>query len=136
MSPDLALRGAAIIYASERDPDFEVQFPAELKNTTNGGGGRWRHVAGIKAKRAAAFCACRKLELPEGERLIVLITRIGPRRLDDDGATTSGKPIQDGIADALGINDRDPRVTWLPVDQAKGGVREYGCRIEAWRWVR
>jgi hypothetical protein len=60
--------------------------------------------------------------------LLVTITRIGPRRLDDDGATASAKPIRDGIADALGIDDRDPRVTWR-VEQARGGVREYGVRV-------
>lgn len=31
-------------------------------------------------------------------------------------------------ADWLGLNDRDPRVTWT-YDQRKGGVREYAVEI-------
>ncbi len=48
-----------------------------------------------------------------GLPLRVTITRIGPGRLDSDGLTISGKHVRDGIADALGIDDGDPRIEWL-----------------------
>jgi hypothetical protein len=57
--------------------------------------------------------------------LEVTITRIGPRRLDDDNATGSAKHVRDAVAALLGVDDRDPRVTWR-VNQASG---PYGIRI-------
>jgi len=53
--------------------------------------------------------------------LVVTITRIAPRRLDDDNAVGSAKHVRDAIAVLLGVNDGDPRVTWR-VEQAKGPI--------------
>lgn len=44
----------------------------------------------------------------------VVLTRCGPSSgLDGDGLQAALKAVRDGIADALGINDRDPCVEWL-----------------------
>lgn len=51
--------------------------------------------------------------------LEVTITRIGPRRLDDDNATGSAKAVRDAIAAVLGVDDGDDRVRWR-VEQARG----------------
>lgn len=51
--------------------------------------------------------------------LEVTITRIGPRRLDDDNATGSAKAVRDAVAAVLGVDDRDDRVCWR-VEQANG----------------
>lgn len=56
----------------------------------------------------------------------VTITRISPRRLDDDNATISAKAVRDAIAAALGVNDGSDVVRWR-VEQAKG---EPAVRIE------
>ncbi len=53
--------------------------------------------------------------------LLVTITRISPRKLDDDNAASSAKATRDAVAAVLGVDDRDPRVVWR-VDQAKGPV--------------
>lgn len=59
--------------------------------------------------------------------LEVTLTRIAPRALDDDNLASSQKHVRDGVADALGIDDRDPRVTWsYAQERAKG----YAVRIE------
>lgn len=42
----------------------------------------------------------------------VRITRVGLGRLDYDGLVISAKHVLDGIADAVGINDRDLTVTY------------------------
>ena len=43
----------------------------------------------------------------------ITLTRAGPTNgLDDDNLRGSLKAVRDGVADWLGINDRDPRVTW------------------------
>lgn len=61
--------------------------------------------------------------------LTVTLTRISPRVLDDDNLASSQKHVRDGVADALGIDDRDPRVTW-DYAQEKGKPGFYGVRIE------
>ena len=58
----------------------------------------------------------------------VVITRIAPRALDDDNLAGACKSVRDGVADALGIDDRDPRVKWA-VAQRRGGPREYGAEV-------
>ena len=61
---------------------------------------------------------------------VVTLTRIAPRELDrHDNLSASMKACADGVADFLGINDRDPRVTWRYA-QEKGKPREYAVRIE------
>ncbi len=44
--------------------------------------------------------------------VVVTIVRLGRGILDDDNAVYACKFTRDGLADALGIDDRDPRVTW------------------------
>jgi hypothetical protein len=66
--------------------------------------------------------------------LTITLTRVGPRRLDDDNLQTAFKPFRDGVADALfGANqksdDSDPRFTWKYA-QRKGRPREYAVEIE------
>ena len=83
-------------------------------NPLNGTHGHWSKKAKIrKAHRFAATLrtlAARPPELP----LVVTITRVAPSRgLDPhDGLGASLKGVIDGIADALGVDDRDPRVIW------------------------
>jgi hypothetical protein len=48
--------------------------------------------------------------------------------LDDDNAQGALKNVRDGIADALGVDDRTPLVEWR-YDQTRGKPREYGVRI-------
>jgi len=51
-------------------------------------------------------------DMPAGGATIT-ITRRGGRRMDDDGLTASAKHVRDGIADYLGIDDGDLRLTWI-----------------------
>ena len=67
----------------------------------------------------------KKLGLP----LTVTLTRIAPRALDDDNIRAALKSIRDGVADRLGIDDRDERVTWDYV-QRRGKPKEYAVDIE------
>ena len=89
-----------------------------------------------KNRSAAKFWTEQKVRylsdaIKGGAPLKVTITRIAPGKLDDDNLTGSAKHVRDGIADALGIDDGDPRITWV-VEQAKftgphrGG---YSCAV-------
>lgn len=42
----------------------------------------------------------------------IVLTRIASRRLDKDNNVAAMKPIQDGIADGLGMNDGSSRLDW------------------------
>lgn len=66
-----------------------------------------------------------RIELP----VIVTLTRIAPRELDaHDNLPGSMKAIVDGVADALGVKDKDKRVRWA-YDQKKGPPKTYGVVI-------
>lgn len=57
----------------------------------------------------------------------VTMTRVGARTLDTDNLSSGCKAARDGIADWLGVDDADPRVTWIYA-QTKG--KRYGLILE------
>jgi len=59
----------------------------------------------------------------------VLMTRIAPRKLDDDNLRGAFKAVRDQVAAWLGVDDADPRVTWAYA-QERGAVREYKARLD------
>ncbi len=61
--------------------------------------------------------------------LVVTLTRVSPRELDDDNLRGALKAIRDQVADNLGLpSDRDRRVRW-EYGQAKCKPREAGVRV-------
>jgi len=74
-----------------------------------------------QAHRKAALVVP-KAELP----VTVKLTRIGLKTLDGDNLQGGLKALRDGIADRLGVDDADPRVTW-EYAQERG---EYAVRVE------
>lgn len=69
---------------------------------------------------------------PHGERhpkLLVTLTRVGPRRVDPDNLGNAFKAVQDGVAMAFGIDDGDETaVEWRYVRAI--GPYEVRCRVE------
>lgn len=60
----------------------------------------------------------------------VTLTRVAPSRgLDQDNLVSSMKAAIDAIASVLGIDDRDPRVTWSYL-QRRGKPREYAVDVK------
>lgn len=90
------------------------ELPYHLPSAGNARDSHWRvRHRRIKSERGGACAAARAwgardLKLP----VVVTITRVAPRQLDSDNMSTAAKGLRDGIADALGVNDRDPRVEW------------------------
>lgn len=74
----------------------------------------------VKDERSTAFYLCRKFARDVGVPCIVTMTRRSPGTLDDDNLRGALKGVRDGIADALGIDDRDPRVQWHYQQQKAG----------------
>lgn len=63
------------------------------------------------------------------KRITLRLTRIAPRTLDPGNLEASFKACQDGIADALGIDDGSRRLTWCYA-QCQGAAREYAVLVE------
>lgn len=61
--------------------------------------------------------------------LEITLVRIAPRELDGDNLQSGFKATRDGIADWLGIDDRDPAVTWKYAQEARA-PKTYGVRVE------
>ena len=106
----------------------------DLRGTTRQG--MFGRSARAKKQRDMACLACRgrfgKAPVPP---LVITITRIGPRELDSDNLAGSAKHVRDGIADWLGINDRDKRLQWR-YEQEKQGKGVYGVRIRVQTWTQ
>jgi hypothetical protein len=89
----------------------------------------WRvRAKRVKAERIAAFTytpAWVRSQLP----VVIRLVRIAPRELDTDNLAASFKGVRDGIADRLGIDDRDDRVHWHYAQQ-RGKPKEYAVRVE------
>jgi hypothetical protein len=84
----------------------------------------WAKRAGrAKAHRMAALAVPRH-PLP----CVVTITRIAPRKLDDDNLAGGCKALRDGIADRLGVDDGSPLVQWR-YDQRKGMPKQYAVEV-------
>lgn len=108
---------------------FSVSFPLHLRSALNARE-HWaaRHRR-VRAEREAVDFIVRgslhgtKLTVP----CAVTITRLAPRMLDaGDNLESSAKGVRDQIAHILGVDDRDPRVTWC-VKQEK--AKTYSVRI-------
>ncbi len=78
----------------------------------------------VKLHRQTARVLVKPHPLP----CIVTMTRYGAGTLDDDNIRSALKGTRDGIADAFGIPDNDPRIEWR-YGQAKTKRGEYGVQI-------
>ena len=90
----------------------------------------WRaRAAKVKAHRTAAYLMgkSRLQGSTEVLPLRVVLCRLSAGELDSDNLQGALKAIRDGLADALGLKDNDPRVTWeysqFKVKRGKFGVR-------------
>ena len=87
----------------------------------------WRYIAKIKKKQRAATKICLTNFVVPPMPLLVTITRIGPRYLDDDNLASACKYVRDEIAKKVGVDDGSPLYTWR-YEQIKG--LRYGVNVE------
>jgi len=113
---------------------FSFLIPIKIKSAANlreHWGARMR-----RAKRergaAAVFYRGHILDKPSKDsKISVTLARRSARLLDSDNLASAFKSIRDGIADALGINDGDMRITWnYEQEKAKKGEETIAVRIE------
>jgi hypothetical protein len=63
-------------------------------------------------------------------RFAITLTRMGGRKLDDDNLRAALKACRDGVADWLGIDDGDERLTWVYRQEPKKRKMPPGVRVE------
>lgn len=81
-----------------------------------------------KAHRKIVRAALAGRSLPELPRMVVL-TRIGPRKMDSDNLAISFKHVRDEIAAQYGVDDGSELYDWVYAQESRGkGV--YAVRIE------
>lgn len=96
----------------------------------------WRKVAARKrAHRAMARLVLQMHARPMGEadQFTITLTRVAPRKLDDDNLASGFKAVRDGVADWLGIDDGSPRIKWQYA-QHKGDAGHYTAWVRV-EWV-
>lgn len=133
LSPALLALRDALTVMDERPAVFVVEVPVATVSEANART-HWRQRSGRAAKqRAAVALLVRALDpccmgpaatlvsgqLVSGRGLVVRLTRVAPRPLDSDNLAGALKACRDGVADVLGVDDRDSRVVWV-VDQRRG----------------
>lgn len=111
--------GAAVIPADAVALGMRLPSVANLREHWAAKARRTGHHrrAGFALARSATSEAERAALLAAG--CVVTLTRQAPRALDDDNLASAFKAIRDGVAAALGVDDRDPRVRWA-YEQARG----------------
>jgi hypothetical protein len=89
----------------------------------------WRKRANRNTShRAAAYFALKAAKIKPALPCVVTLTRVAPRDLDDDNLAGGFKSVRDGVADWLGIDDRDKRVQWR-YEQRKGKPKVYEATV-------
>jgi len=96
---------------------IRTRSAANERGSTKWRGARDAKIRGKTALVARAFFAKHRVRVP----CTVVMTRFSPSELDSDNAQSALKRCRDGIADALGIDDRDERVVWV--------VAQHKCRV-------
>lgn len=90
---------------------IHVTLPLKIVSVAN-----LREHWSTKANRAKlqrrTTAALLKAHRPPLLPLTVVLTRVAARQLDTDNLAAAFKSCRDGVADWLGVNDNDQRVTW------------------------
>lgn len=137
----LRQRAEALRTVFEQQPLFFYHRNIKLESFANGRGAS-RGAAFAKASRVAVQRevgeVAGRLFRPFLERMpaayfVVVVTRVAPHALDPhDNLGAATKAVIDGVASALGVNDRNPFVRYLP-DQRKGEPKEHQVSFALFR---
>ena len=101
---------------------LRVVVPVRLVSEANARGSWHGGASRAAAQRKAVVQALRAQPAHPALPVTVRIVRAAPRALDDDNLQRAAKALRDGVADWLGVDDGDPRVSW---HYAQATAREY-----------
>ena len=121
----------------------EVTIPVVTVSESNvrdrGKPGSLRKLQRVKSHRTVAGYTMRaqigrSLDVwPAGVPLVVTLTRVGGRKMDDDNLSAALKAVRDGVADWLGVDDGSPLLTWdyRQEPDPKNRSQAVRCRVES-----
>lgn len=83
-----------------------------------------------KSQRTLArISLCASSPIPPSLPVTVVLTRISPRKLDDDNLRSAFKAVRDGVADWLGHDDGNTLIDWQ-YRQVSEGAKKRAVEIE------
>lgn len=89
----------------------------------------WRKRANrVRLERHSARMSLANAAFRQHLPAMVTLVRISSGKLDDDNLQGAFKAIRDGVADAYGVPDNDPRIAWKYAQERCERGR-YGVRI-------
>lgn len=106
---------------------IDTGSPANERGSSRWRGARDARVRGRVCSLVAPVLLAHRVRPP----CVVVLVRISPRPLDSDNAASALKRVRDGVADALGIDDADQRVSWV-VEQRRGPAKVRGVIVEVY----
>lgn len=106
-----------------------VKLPLRLVSLTNQREHWATKARRAKAQRTPVALTLRAWLVGKKPPLEIMICRVAPRALDGDNLQAACKHVRDGVADALGVDDGHPGLTWR-YEQHRGGPKEYAVIIE------
>ncbi len=104
---------------------FAVTFPLRTYSTLN-----QRVHWSVRAKRAKSereATGFMVAKMPKNLPCTVRLVRLGAKALDGDNLQGAFKAVRDAIAQKLGADDADPRITW---EYAQERAKGFAVRIE------
>lgn len=105
---------------------MRYHIPIKLPSLANLSHQHWRKLSKLsRSQKIATAIAIYGRQIPTLP-LLVTITRIGPRKLDDDNLASACKYVRDAIAKKIGVDDGSDQYTWR-YNQAIG---KYGVDVE------
>lgn len=105
-----------------------VEVPVETKSTSN-----LREHWAARHKRTDAQRRATMAHMPPwsgGPLMVVRLTRVSPRRLDDDNLRGALKSVRDGVAAKYRFDDASPLVAW---EYAQETGKKPHVRVETFR---
>lgn len=124
------------------DAIYRKELPLRISSPGNGSHGSWKRESGLrKRQRGAVSMLCGELRALCNEPATpfrIVLTRIGPRLLDDDNLRGAFKSIRDEVAALLDRNDGARSGLSWEYAQERRSVRRgvpafYAVRIEVYR---
>lgn len=126
---------AGSIYTPSDKELCRFTIPVRVKNMMNSSHVAWyliRKYAKPIREAARNFANSKLLDcdkLHERYRVTLIRQSTTAKRMDGDGLQAAMKPVRDGIADALGIDDGSDRIEWK-YEQEKTGEYAVEVKIE------
>jgi hypothetical protein len=123
------LLAAASTLPATAPASVRVSLPLALVSEANARGS-WHSSSARAAKQRALVGVVLRQRIAPALPCTVRLVRVAPRAFDGDNLQRAMKAVRDAVADWLGVDDGDPRVSWHYA-QATGKPREHRVDITA-----